>query len=589
MRRLLVVVLAVLAVLTALSPAIAVAGQADGSGSWSYEELSERGQQIEGQDPSSRYLGDDGMVYVAYEETNFIKEMSDVNSPEWAIDKVVTPGQTIDTNEVTFHFSRTQNAPTEDIVIHVVQWEEGTRTIGEGNETRTEPAALNQTHRSKEATLNGGGDTVTVSLPNTDEKKMVSIWIEGYSEARWVAPHDPVATTNSLPFGDNWASFLAWASTRFFAVVFIGVPLAIFGGFRAVDAVGAPPGKGLAWWIMVPGFLAYMAGYLYLGRIADLIVTAPYSLSLVAVGMAFIATTEYAETTKSVALEQVTTEGSTNALGEDVPDVVHETATKFDVVPDGSKLKLVKKGSLKKWLLVALTDAEWPVLDLSDMESRVELHNDSSEGSKVADAKIYVAEEEGDLLEVQWPSLDVGLSNLKETRDELPDGSENIDPEDVEVPDTVGDGWSKDRLSAAFAAWAFVSLIASLVVGVGTQAAAVGTIGAAYSSSQVRSGWAHIRFAPGMASKAKAIRVSEKHENTVAETFEELESDDSEHEEELAQTIMSLMDSREKDQKRILDRLLGLGSVRDDQREDPGNARGDTRAAADGGKESDRR
>lgn len=586
----------VLLVVAAAAPLSGVAAaDTSNSSQWSYDELSERGIQIEGQDPSSRYLGSRGIAFVWYDETNVVKELSKLNQPEWAVDKVITPGQVVDTQTVNLDVSRTRGAPSETVHVHVVMWQKTTETIEQGNTTTTEPAATNVTHQVHEVQLNGGGSTAEIDLPHTEEQRRVTMWVEEYPSSRWVFPYEPVATSEALPFGNNWASFLAWFFPRFLGLLAIGVPVAIGGAFKAVDAVGSSPGKGIAWWVVVPGFLLYMAGYLALGRIAELIVTAPWVLALAIVALAFVATAERAKKTKTALVEQVVTKNSTNALGEDVPDVETERGTMLDVVDlGGERLALVKPGNLKKWLLVALTDAEWPVLDLSDMDSRVSYESDTSVGGKVADMKIYVAEGEGDLLGVQWPGVELSMANLKVRRDELPAGDgAATDGGTVEPPEEIGDGWSQERVVGAVTAWSVGAIAASAVVGVGVQAAAIGLLPAAVKTARVRHSWARIVWAPKHDTKAKASRVAEHHEHEIAETFDDIQTSESERDGELAERVMNLVETRTSKDREILWRLLGFEGEDAPDRAPPGTGTGTAgpssgspgTAATDGGTE----
>ncbi|MFB6128370.1 MAG: hypothetical protein ABEJ47_01280, partial [Halorhabdus sp.] len=522
---------------------------------FTYEELSERGTQIEGQDPSSRYLGDRGMVYVSYRETNFIKEMSQLNEPSWAVDKVITPGQVVDTNEVTLHISRWRNAPSATATVHVVQWHETTRTIEEGNTTRTETIAANITHLTKEIELTGGGDRVTVSLPNTGPKRMVTMWIEGYEGARWVFAHDPVATTNATPFDATWSSFLPWFLTRFFAVTLIGAPLAIYAGVGLLETVGASPGKGMVWWILVPGFLTYMAGYLALGRIADLVVSFPWVLGGVVVAFTFIATLEFADDSFRLLFEQVTTTGSVNAIGEDVQDVAGEAGVVVDAVQlDDETLALVKHGSLTTWLVVALTDAEWPTIHVQDLETRITYEKLVDDvGRTVADAKIYLDEREEQALEVTWPTLDLGMSALKVRRDDQPAGGEEGDATDV-----VLGGYSRDRLANAFMAFSLGTLAGSTYFGFGPMALAVGGLPLLFVMSRSGSGRATYNPSPFHGMKAKAARLAEEREMSIARTFEDLKASEDRTEDEILEMAVELSDSRVEGLRETLFSLFGM-------------------------------
>jgi hypothetical protein len=552
--------LAAVAVVLLLSGAFVGAGVAqsvsDGGSGYSLEDLRERGDQIEDKDPSSRYLGGTGTVYVAYDETNFIKELGS-QSPEWAVDKVVTPGKTVDTNEVTLHVSRTRDAPTETVNVHVVTWERKTREVSEGNTTRSEPYAANVTETVHEVELSGGGDKATVDLPTAEDPEMVTMWVEEYPEARWVFPHHSTATSSRLPFGDTWGSFLPWFFTRFFGVLAIGIPVAIGGAIKTLNRTGSSPGKGAIWYVIVGGLVAYFAGYFALGWVAETIVSLPWVLGGLLVLLAYIATLEYADQTKRVLVEKLTTAEVSNPVGEEVPDIVSEEGDTYHVVEmDGmdGKLGLVKKGSLKHFLIV-LAGADLPTIDKSALKTRMDY-------APAFEEKFYVDGESDELLSITWPAWEVGLSTLKKTVEETtefePDGDAITDGGTASPMTVEREVWDRDAASSAFLGFAVSALVGTHFLGP-ILGVAAGFAVVIVMTGDLKDGHAEFVPAPAHTTPAKAARVTEQQQLVIAETFDELSEMLADMELDRHEDALGIAESYMEETRDRMDRLLGGG------------------------------
>lgn len=527
---------------------------------YTLDELKKQGPRIEGGSPSDRYLGDHGSAYLAYRETNFIKKLGD-QSPKWSVDKVVTQDKVVDTKKVTMRISRSRNAPTEEIRVHVVSWERGTKTVQDGNVTREETIATNVSEKVITAQLDGGADRVTIRLPDTESRQRLTIFVEGYPDARWAdVPHEPVALSDSLPFGPSWGSFLPWFLTRFGLITGIGVPIAISAGVKTIEKYGTGTGKGALWWLFVLGLGGYFTGYFALGKIAELIVTLPWVFGAGVVAIAYVATIEYVGEADSYLFEQILTETTTNPIGEEVPDIAAEKGEKVDVVDidDSDDVGLVNSGSLRSFAAL-VAGAEMPTIAENDLETRVPY-----EGAGI-DGKFYVDEPDrsdpsqpDELLEISWPTLSFGFENLKEGQPELPDHAEVAEEGETGLANrTKGYG---NGLGTAIMAFGVAAALGAQALGSTSLGVLVGLAPVAVMMTEVEDGNVNWVDAPVHSTSAKAQRVTELNEHNIAKTFKEVTENLAEDDTEVVDMAIQMTEQYINEQRAKLDRLMMGGS-----------------------------
>lgn len=527
---------------------------------YSLDELKQRGPRIEGGSPADRYLGDYGSAYLAYQETNFIKKLGDT-SPKWSVDKVVTQDKTVDTRKVTMRVSRARNAPTEEIRVHVVKWERGTKTVQDGNVTREKTIATNVSEKVITTQLEGSADRVTIRLPDTEAKQRLTIWIEGYPDARWAdIPYEPVALSDSLPFGASWGSFLPWFITRFGLITGIGVPIAISAGVKTIEKYGTGTGKGALWWLFVLGLGSYFTGYFALGKVAELIVALPWVFGVGVVGIAYVATIEYVGEADTYLFEQILTETTTNPIGEEVPDIAGEKGEKVDVVDiEGTDdVGLVNSGSLRSFAAL-VAGADMPTIAENDLETRVPYSGAGIDG------KFYVDEPDredpsqpDELLEISWPTLSFGLENLKEGKPDM--------PEDVEVDEENETGLANrtkgygEGLGTAIFVFGISAAVGAQALGSTSLGLLVGFVPLGFMMTEVENGRVNWVEAPVHSTSAKAQRITELHEHNIAKTFKEVTENLAEDDTEVVDMAIEMTESYINNQRQKLDRLMMGGS-----------------------------
>lgn len=555
MRRALVGLLVVFAV------APAVLGAAGGQslsetdpGNMTLAELQERGQQIEGADPSRRWLGERGSVYVSYQETNLVKQMGS-DGPEWAVDKVVSPDKTVDTNEVKLHFERPQEAGEKTINVVTVAWKTEQKEVSQGNTTTTETVVTDVRRQSTEVRLTDPITTATVDLPDTENQQFVTMYVEEYPGARWVFPHDPIALSDSLPFGSSWGSYLGWFATRFLLVTAVGVPIGIGGAYKTLEYTYTGPGKGVLWWLIAGGLLSYLALYSSHGTVAVVLTSAPWIMGLFVDAIAYVAALELADPTEEARFESVVTTDAQNPLGDDLPDISEEWAEHLHYVDKDDGIALVKPSLT--FFITLLAGAEPPTLSLSDLKTRVK-----SRGSSPEDEKFYGTEPETDaevdpeLVYIRWPALQFGPEGLRRQVDQvgLP-GADGVDDADSRTVTTAE--WDRDRLVRAGLFGLLTGAVANVALG-GVGYAILGVAVGAFASTVRRvDGSASFSPAPAHATAAKARAVTEQHEMAIAETFEELQQKVAEADATTTEQAVDIAEAYIGQLRGQIDRLIG--------------------------------
>ncbi|MDG5775964.1 hypothetical protein VB773_14245 [Haloarculaceae archaeon H-GB2-1] len=546
MRRALVGLLLVLLVSpTIVAPIAAAPGDVETKSAENYtiSELAERGQQIEGADPSRRWLGERGSVFVSYQQTNLVKEMGS-QRPEWAVDKVVSPDKLVDTDDVKMHINRPQTAGEKKIHIVVLAWKTETREVnGTNGTTRQETYLTSVRKRTTEVRLTDAFETVEVALPDTENPQHITMYVREYPSARWTFAHDPVALADGLPFGRSWGDYLSWFVSRFFIITALGVPVAIAGAYKTLEHTHSGPGKSVMWWLIAGGLGSYLTLYFSHRKVAELLTTAPWVMGVFVVVIAYLATLELADPTEKGLFEGVVTTDAQNPLGEDIPDISEEVGDVVSFVDGGDgTIKLVK--SELSYFVTLLAGAEPPTLDMSDLSTRVRYN-----GTAPGDEKFYAAvpddlddDEDPDLVYVQWPALSFGPDGLREM---------------VEDGDGTMARWDTEKLSRAGLLGLLAGAAANVALGAVNWAILAAVVGFYAGTMRRVDGEASFDPAPVHSTAAKARAVTEKQELAVAETFEALQQKVAEADATTTEQAVDIAEAYINQLRGQVDRLLG--------------------------------
>ncbi len=277
MTRRVVIALVLMLLAGGVVGGVAIAQEGDSSNTdaeYTLSELRQDGKHYS--QPSARIVPEEGRVYWL--------EHRPVNQP-WKTVTKKSGGQklaedaTLKTNSVYLRTIRASTG-TKTVNVTVVSYDVSTRTITQGNTTRTEQVATNVTETTQQVELGPGWSLAEISLPHHDDTKQVTMWLEDHPDtARWTYPHKSVATTTPIAI-NTWSGFLMFAGG------FVIVPALGGGAYGAkkvrawVQKAGVPPGHGVGYYVGLT--LAATLGivmWLYY-QAAEIIVTAPPVLGL---------------------------------------------------------------------------------------------------------------------------------------------------------------------------------------------------------------------------------------------------------------------------------------------------------------------
>lgn len=176
----------------------------------------------------------------------------DEGSDQW---KYLSPSTTVKRNYVVLTVMRLGDVEDEEATLHVVYWNEATREIKEGNTTRTEEYAANQTHEKVSLTLSGRGTQLRVPLkPHYEAPTDVTMWLESSSgTTRWRFTHHSLKSAQSSGLDTAADAALAIGKAILYGAILVLVFGAIGRGLNRLGLVG--PMKGMTWWTIVLGLL----------------------------------------------------------------------------------------------------------------------------------------------------------------------------------------------------------------------------------------------------------------------------------------------------------------------------------------------
>ncbi len=261
------------------------------------------------------------------------------------------------------------------------------------------------------------------------------------------------------------------------------------------------------WYVIVGGLILYFA----LGKIGKIIVTLPIVLGFIPLVLAFFAAIEYFDPSRTVRVEQLLTEKIENAIEKSVPDIEFERGKTYHMVDrDDGTTAILPSSSLRHFLIVLL-GAKPPTIPTSDLQTRVEYRGDAE------DEKLYVE----DMLSIQWPAIEISTSSLRKTIEHPPAAADGIETDGGE-PYTV-EKWDQARVSKAILFFGVGSLVGNALVGDPFVGAALGTVPLLVSLATIVDGSASFSPSAVHATPAKASRITETREHTIATTFGELE------------------------------------------------------------------
>ncbi|GAB3676860.1 hypothetical protein [Halopiger thermotolerans] len=266
-----------------------ITDSAELEGKYSLETLRSGGRTVSGADPSTRWLGDSGSMYVDYSSAN---PLTSGKTEEWEAENLLANGDLVRVNELTFHATRLRNAESETYELVVVYWTEGTRQRGNA----TVPVANVQAEDRKELPIEGAFAHETVDLRRSDESRRVTMWLEDSSGdrvdgAQWTFKHHSLATAADAGI-DGEGDYLSRALMEFLLPI-AGRSFVVGGAAnRGVKRAGVGPQYGYVPWIVGLTLATFIFVSWQFTTLADLVARAPLILSAYVVGIVGIVVLE---------------------------------------------------------------------------------------------------------------------------------------------------------------------------------------------------------------------------------------------------------------------------------------------------------
>ncbi|WP_253738000.1 hypothetical protein [Halohasta salina] len=455
MRRRLLAVLAVLALLTTMLAAAPAAGQSEG---YSLDELKQDGT----------HYAVDGQRLVPSENRMYWLEFEPPNQPWQSVTKADNgpkfgSGQTLQTN--TIHL-RTMLASTgtETRTVKIVSWQKGSKTVRNGNTTTSQPVAVNVSTTTQQVNFEPIQGVAEVDLPQHDEPHQITMWVEGASdEARWRFTHESVATTQPINV-DDYSDFVMLAGAF---VILPAVAMQGYGSRKvrdAIDRAAKGPGHGFLYYaisitVLTGGLLAFAYT-----QLAEIIVAAPIVLggyvALVSTGYT-LATHEgqaeeklfwqpHIESVESFSTAKFPSVGSGDAddsldFSEDMP---FGTMQAYNVVDEGQRgLSVIRDG----WLpfLARIKGGRAKIENAHELTTRFSLFDSEWD-------ECFIVDPEADTL------IDYKPPGLRLKTPEFDTWREALWPVGIAVGVIGGTWWAAQQYGAV--AWATLLLAAAVYV-----------------------------------------------------------------------------------------------------------------------------
>ncbi|ELZ23490.1 hypothetical protein C475_14493 [Halosimplex carlsbadense 2-9-1] len=313
------------------------------------------------------------------------------------------PNQTVGRDTV---YLRTWAFSDREETVHMVFWNEKTRTVERGNTTVAEPYAANVNEVTREVTVDRGRPTVAIDMPNHQSQKRVTMWIEGKDWARWTFRHKSLATTQAVNI-DSAGDYLASVISDFLVWIIIGGFLVGWVCKVAIDRAGDGPGYGLAPWVIGLSLATGLGSLMFYESVASLVVNAHIVLSAYVVGIIAIIMLEMRSTgvSKAMFLQPKLTHAE-SPTGDDAFDMLDAELEDARIVrgTDGT-VSVVTRGLLP--FLARAFGAKARLYNAEKLRTRVNLQNSKWDELFVADPEadeILHYEPEGWKLET--PPLD---------------------------------------------------------------------------------------------------------------------------------------------------------------------------------------
>lgn len=231
-------------------------------------ELKAGGESFPGGEPSMRIIGSYSMMWMQHTGVGGAAQTEYLNT-----------SRSITTTEIDVTAWRMGVEESANYTLHVVYFQEATRTVTVGERTEEVRYAANQTHEQKQLILGPYKTETTISIRGFyDQPMQMTMWLEnsqGERIATWpVYTIETVETSRPLNIDDEHG-FWVTAFTRFGWVILIGLPVGFFAGRKTLERTITGTGYGLGGWAVVAGLLGLLVWFTYTYQTATVLTRFP--------------------------------------------------------------------------------------------------------------------------------------------------------------------------------------------------------------------------------------------------------------------------------------------------------------------------
>jgi hypothetical protein len=261
----------------------------DSNATYSLSELRDGGDQLPGNDPSLRILGDgpQAMSLIHWPADEVLSDPGTDNN--WLY---VSPSTTVGRNSLYLrHFSI--DGTDSPYTLKIAYWKVGEqRYETDSGEVVTRQVAQNVTVDTVEVGFDAGFPaTQKIDLRQSDDTRRVTMWIEGEPGVRWTFEHESIATTQAVEF-TSWGGLLESAAWWWFLPLFIGAAIAAWGAKKLIERAGRFVGWGYSPWIAAFAIGGGLTALFAPVQAARAVVRYPWLLALAIVAFVTVLTLE---------------------------------------------------------------------------------------------------------------------------------------------------------------------------------------------------------------------------------------------------------------------------------------------------------
>jgi hypothetical protein len=304
---------------------------------------------------------------------------------------------TVRRDEVTIQSRRPFERSLVDEIEHelvIVYWQPKQIQVSEGNATRTETVASNQTVVRQSVRFGPGYGSSTVSLREHEQPVQVTMWLATQPDIRWRFTHHSTPFSESVLIdseGDFWSRALMQVGFPTLACcAFAGIAVP-----ASIRRAGAGPQWGLLPWFIILAFAAFFGLLFAAVQLSGVIVAMPFVVPLFIGGLVGVIFLErYEDGVSRIVFFRMDTTPKKTPSGDIAKEAIggeFETR-KVTKLPDGG-LAVIPTGLIAFFARIFGAGAR--LSGASRMNAEIDLYDSA------ADKMVFIATDADDLVDVE--------------------------------------------------------------------------------------------------------------------------------------------------------------------------------------------